>query len=177
MAPAKLDTTQKALVEEHLYLVDQVIKYEFFVSYTNVEMNIEDLTQMGRLALCKAALKYDSKRSFAPFAKTVIRNALFDYARRLKLQNQIFCCINEETEASMSYHQEYSEAEHYLKQLEENSSGAHRRGLYALRMNLDGYTAVDLSKIFGVTPSAVGFWLRNSRESLRTDSDLYQLLS
>ena len=177
MTSSKLDTAQKALVEEHLYLVDQIIKYEFFVSYTNVEMNIDDLTQMGSLALCNAALKYDNKRPFAPFARAVIRNALFDYARRLKLQRQTLCYLTDEMEASLSYHQEYSETEDYLKLLEENASGTSRKGLFALRMNLNGYTAVDLSRIFGVTPSAVGSWLRNSRETLRTDPDLYQLLS
>jgi RNA polymerase sigma factor, sigma-70 family len=177
MTPSKLNYEQQQLVEQHLYLVPIVIKSNFFISKTNVEMNHDDLTQMGNLALCKAALRYDKKRAFPPFAKTVIRNALFDYARRLKLQSQKFCYLSEEVISSLSYSYEYPEIESYLKLLEKNATGTHQKGLYAIRMKSAGFRLVDIAKDLGVTTTTIRSWINHSKKELYNNSSFQNLVS
>lgn len=179
MTNSRLNDYQRILVETHLYLVKQVIRQHFFTSYTNVEMNMDDLTQIGSLALCKAALKYDNERPFPAYAKTVIRNALFDYARRLKLQSQTFCYLSEEAKSSLFYYDCYpdSETENYLLRLEDGASGIQKRKVHAFRMNMAGYSPTDISKLYGVTASAVRIWLKNCKQDLSTDAALIGLLS
>lgn len=177
MTTPKLTASQKALVEEYLPLVQQVIYQHFFVSHTNVEMNLDDLTQLGSLALCKAAQKYDNERPFPAYAKTVIRNALFDYGRRLQLQSKTFCYLSEETESSLFYYDQYPEIEHHLQQLEDMASGQEEKRLHAFRLSLMGYTPTDISKTYGVTASAVRLWLKHCKQELGSNVSLMELLS
>ena len=71
------------LVEAHMALVETVIQRHITVRPDIPGMEHDDLFQVGSLALCHAAQKYDGRCQFSTFAYTVIKNALLDHCRSI----------------------------------------------------------------------------------------------
>lgn len=68
---------EKQLAEDHLDLVPLMVS-ALTRSCPNLPCDeSEELTQVGYLALCRAAMNYDHNRPFEPYAKTAIRHAIF----------------------------------------------------------------------------------------------------
>lgn len=191
----QLNPQQKHLVENHLPLVSQIIKEKIFYDQTIPGMEYHDLYQAGCLALCKAALHYDSQRDFTPYAAASIRHALYDYSRKCSDYHKCVCSL----ETSVSDHSdahtlwdllsdtnpencpltqtEFSEAMNYLKRAEADSSGVVQKGIYSLCQKMTGLTSVEISQQFGVTSNTVRAWISLATKELRTRPELYQLLS
>lgn len=190
-----LTDSQIRLVEQHLHLVGKTICHKLYASPNDIDMDRDELQQVGNLALCMAAIHYDNERPFTPYAKTVIRNALYDHCRKARQKKEMFCSLDRTAAVDMpnddgsrtSYldlvpsHepdlQKEKELFDYLKELEDKASGIHRKGIHAMRLNLAGYNSVEISKIFGVKPNLVRAWMSKAAKKLRKNETLYQLLN
>lgn len=72
-----------SLVEAHMALVETVIRRHITVRPEIPGMEHDDLFQVGSLALCRAAQRYDGRCQFSTFAYTVVKNALLDHCRSI----------------------------------------------------------------------------------------------
>lgn len=75
-----LTPEQQKLVVDNVAIVNKVIadKFEFLYSAANVD--VDEVRQIGKLALCKAAQQYNpSKSKFSTFAYMVVRQDLMEY--------------------------------------------------------------------------------------------------
>ena len=74
-----LNDLQRQRVEDHLALVEQVLRRSISVNESIDGMGHDDLYQEGCIALCRAAVSYrEEMGSFPAYAKVVIRNHLLD---------------------------------------------------------------------------------------------------
>ena len=80
-----LNDLQRRRVEEHLALVEQVLRRSIKTNETVDGMGHDDLYQEGCIALCRAAVSYrEEMGAFPAYARTVIRNYLLDRCREIQ---------------------------------------------------------------------------------------------
>ena len=80
-----LNDLQRQRVEDHLALVEQVLRRSIKTNETVDGMGHDDLYQEGCIALCRAAVSYrEEMGSFPAYAKVVIRNHLLDRCREIQ---------------------------------------------------------------------------------------------
>ena len=80
-----LNDLQRQRVEEHLALVEQVLRRSIKTNETVDGMGHDDLYQEGCIALCRAAVSYrEEMGAFPAYARTVIRNYLLDRCREIQ---------------------------------------------------------------------------------------------
>lgn len=186
---------EKQLAEEHLNLVPQMVA-AMTRSYSNLSVDeSEELTQIGYLALCRAAMNYNTSRPFEPYARAAIRHAIYDYWRDCRRRSQRFCSLDAIPEHEMrattgptgtavwdtssktevcSHSNEY---ETFLRLLEQQQNGILQKGMIALRMQQQGYKSTDLAKIYGVPPNHIRAWQSKARKLLKENKELYALLA
>lgn len=185
-------STWQALVEKNLYLVTKVIRGLSISNSSIPEMNADELYQIGCLALCKAAIHFDEKRPFEPYAKTVIRNALLDQYRLAMRYHQRTCSIYDSTpdtdEIPMETllrsrtgnpESEVLEAETaaYLRMLEGQATGIMSKGIATILLTAKGYNSTDIAQHFGVQPNHIRAWKSKAAAKLRSDKQIHALLS
>ena len=90
-----LNTAQKQLVETSMDLVPQMIRSMTRTSAYVSEEEQQELCQIGYLALCRAAARFDKDRPFLPYARTLIRHAIFDYWRETARDRSMLCSLQE----------------------------------------------------------------------------------
>ena len=74
-----LNDLQRQRVEDHLALVEQVLRRSIKTNETVDGMGHDDLYQEGCIALCRASVSYrEEMGAFPAYARTVIRNYLLD---------------------------------------------------------------------------------------------------
>lgn len=190
-----MNQKQKQLVKEHLDLVPRMVR-ALTRSYSHLSKDeYEELTQTGYLALCHAAVKCNPAKAFAPYAKTAIRNAVYDYWRDSGKRKNAFCSLDAllTTEDGEPYEPLFtllkgntsspeqtmlSQASGiYLEELERTSSNPVRKGIASLRLQQSGYTSTELAAIYGVSPNHVRAWQSRARKQLKQDHELYALLA
>lgn len=185
-------TSWQSLVEKNLHLVSKVIRGLSISNASLPEMNADELYQVGCLALCKAAMRFDDGRPFEPYAKTVIRNALLDQYRLAMRYHQRTCYLSEPlTDADeISFEtllrsstgnpeSEILEAETdaYLQMLEKQSTGIMSKGIATLLLTAKGYNSTDIARHFGVPANHIRAWKSKAAAKLRSDQKLYALLN
>lgn len=70
------------------------IRESIHVNETIYGFGFDDLYQEGCILLCHAAVTYDAALSqFSTYAKTVVRNGLYSYCRRLCSRQRRFCYL------------------------------------------------------------------------------------
>lgn len=71
-----MNEQEKKLVEDHLYLVKNIVRATMSINESIQGLGYDDLFQTGCEALCHAALHYRADRgaTFATFADVVIKN-------------------------------------------------------------------------------------------------------
>lgn len=80
-----LNDLQRQRAEDHLALVEQVLRRSIKTNETVDGMGHDDLYQEGCIALCRAAVSYrEEMGSFPAYAKVVIRNHLLDRCREIQ---------------------------------------------------------------------------------------------
>lgn len=72
-----LNKKQKQLVEKSMDLVPIMIRSMTRTAAYVTEEEQQELCQIGYLALCRSAVGFEEGRSFQPYAKTIIRHAIF----------------------------------------------------------------------------------------------------
>lgn len=180
------------LIEDHLDLVPKMVR-ALTASYTRLpHQEYEELAQTGYLALCHAAAGYDGKRPFIPYARSAIRNAIYDYWRECKKQKAMFCSLDAmlsgdkadehfscpDTRSISPEQQTLSrESTAYLINLENQSSGIIQKGITSLRLQQNGYTSTELARLYGVPSNHIRAWQSKAKKRLRQDPELYALLA
>ena len=80
-----LNDLQRQRVEDHLALVEQVLRRSIKTNEAVDGMGHDDLYQEGCIALCRAAVSYrEEMGAFPAYARTVIRNYLLDRCREIQ---------------------------------------------------------------------------------------------
>lgn len=88
-----LNDLQRQRVEDHLALVEQVLRRSIKTNETVDGMGHDDLYQEGCIALCRAAVSYrEEMGAFPAYARTVIRNYLLDRCREIQSARKICRC-------------------------------------------------------------------------------------
>ena len=88
-----LNELQRQRVEDHLALVEQVLRRSIKTNETVDGMGHDDLYQEGCIALCRAAVSYrEEMGTFPAYARTVIRNYLLDRCREIQSARKICRC-------------------------------------------------------------------------------------
>ena len=90
-----LNKKQKQLVEKSMDLVPIMIHSMTRTATYVTEEEQQELCQIGYLALCRAAVGFEEGRSFQPYAKTIIRHAIFDYWRKIARDRSMLCSLDE----------------------------------------------------------------------------------
>lgn len=186
---------EKRLVEQHLHLVNKIVN-AVTRSYKNLlPEDFEDLIQNGYLALCRAAMNYDGKRDFEPFANTCIRNSIREYWRQHGIPSDI--CISLESSFEQDSNQIYDsailhsnhldnileqsvirkETASLLHELGKNSSNTVRKGIFSLLLQQNGYSSTELANYFGASPNVVRAWQSKAKKALKNCTNLYSLLA
>lgn len=186
---------QKQLVKQHLDLVPRMV-CALTRGYSHLSQDeFDELRQTGYLALCNAAMKYNPAQPFLPYARTAIRNAVYDYWRDCGKRKEVFCSLDAlltmedggQYEQEFAFHKAQSitpeqavismESASYLKKLEYTGGSHLKKGIASLRLQQGGYTSAEVAEIYGVPSNHVRAWQSKARKHLKQDSELYALLA
>ena len=165
------------LVEGNLNIVYQVIKDQIRGSKKIGIFTYEDLVQIGRVGLCKAARSYKpTKAKFNTYAYTVIRNELFDtleYASVHKVPE-----TSEDFDVAMyttPFYDEYEGEmglESLLNTLQSNTTGIVSKGIKALLLNAQGLSYKEIGEMFNTTANNATAWASKARKYLLNNSQI-----
>lgn len=179
----KLYPSQKALVENHLFLVRLVIMQSIHVNETIYGFSYDDLFQEGCIWLCMAAVSYNENLAqFPTYAKKVIRNGLISYCRQMcnKQRRISHLEIGErgeltadgvvlEQEDHFRAYISLLETTSLLESMKNDYHGISRLGIEALELKIRGKRITDIAALYNVPASYVGAWISRSAEKLRND--------
>ena len=173
-----LNKKQKQLVEKSMDLVPIMIRSMTRTAAYVTEEEQQELCQIGYLALCRSAVGFEEGRSFQPYAKTIIRHAIFDYWRETARDRSMLCSSYEDTQTT---HPEKDTNQtlllEHLTQLGTGQSSTIQKGIVALYLQQQGYTSFDLAKHYQVPANRVRAWQSKARKLLQQDDALYALLT
>ena len=186
---------QKQLVTTHLSLVPRMVR-ALTRSFSHLSQDeFDELTQTGYLALCNAAMKCSPSQPFPPYARTAIRNAIYDYWRDCGERKNTFYSLDTllTAEDGSTYESEFmlhksdsltpeqavllKESLAYLERLECAGSDHLKKGIVSLRLQQSGYTSTEVAKLYNVPSNHVRAWQSKARKRLREDQELYALLA
>lgn len=84
-----LSLHQQSLVESHLYIVRDTLRFRIRPIESSTGLGYDDLYQEGCLWLCWAAFSYvEDSAAFATYAKKVVVNGLLSYCRETRNHNK-----------------------------------------------------------------------------------------
>lgn len=178
-----MNIQEQRLVEDHLYLVRNIVLSTMCINEAIQGLGYDDLYQTGCEALCYAAMRYRKDRgaSFATFADVVIKNKLISHCRKItRIQAPIYYLDSPLAEGSEltfadtlqdENNHSLSDAETFflLSVAEKQLSGVSQRGMEALRLKYMGHTGVEIARYYGVRPNHVAAWISRAISKLRTD--------
>lgn len=186
---------EKQLAEDHLDLVPLMVS-ALTRSCPNLPCDeSEELTQVGYLALCRAAMNYDHNRPFEPYAKTAIRHAIYDYWRDCRRRNKRFCSLDalmeKDIDPTAFHHPDFSpdtskdiedaaysgEYFTFLRLLEQQSSGVLQKGMIACKCSNRVIKAQTLRRFIMFRPTISGLGQSKARKVLKENEELYALLA
>ena len=174
------------LVEEHLYLVRNIVLGCMTLNESIQGLGYDDLYQTGCEALCHAAQNYreDGGAAFATFANTAVRNYLLSHCRRVMRIQKPLKYLEEPVEdgsrltyadslADEGWHA-LSDADIFLilSDAESRYSGICRKGIKALQMKCMGHTRKEIAACYGVKPNHVSAWISRAASRLRAENCL-----
>ncbi len=185
----KMTEYQRALVEQHLSVVDWVIRCRINVSSRPL-LTYEDFYQIGCEALCHAAMNYDQQKgSFEVFGSRYVYNAMIDHCRKQNgaAARSVNLLIDEDGDADLF--QFGSEIPDYdaivfgrqlrkcLSACKSRYSGVALRGIEAIELKNLGFSTREIANQYGTTVNNVNAWISRARSKLRNDPELQTLFS
>ena len=180
-----LPDEQQTLVEDHLSVVKWVIYQNIFVNEAVTGLEYDDLYQEGCIWLCRAANSYQAEVSkFSTYAKTVVRNGLYSYCRKINANESRFSRIRIGENGEMiadgqpvmqpdafARHISLMETLELLESRRYAYNGVARLGIEALELKLQGLTVTEIAELYEVPPAHVGAWISRSLQKLRSDTN------
>lgn len=173
---------QRQLVEEHMNLVDRVIKKHFTVS-GGAYMSYEDLYQTGCEALCRAAMYYrPDYGTFYALAQKCIYHAMIDYCRKVNTSKRKITAKDiREIERYYEAHPSFTATTirantlMFLGEYAKRYTGIAQKGVEAMMMKQCGYSSREAAEHFGTTVNNVNAWISRAREKLRKEQEMQNL--
>lgn len=179
-----LNTQEKQLVEDHLYLVKKIVSATMAVNESIQGLGYDDLFQTGCEALCYAATHYSKDRgaTFVTFADVVIKNRLISHCRKVtRLQAPInYLDAPLADDPKLTYADVLPNANDHslsdfeifylLTEAEQHYSGISRKGIEALKLKYKGHTGIEIARYYGVKPNHIAAWISRAITKLRTDN-------
>lgn len=165
-----LNDVQRKQVEENMGLVGKVIKDRVHGMNGLGIYSYDDLFQIGCIGLCKAAAT-DKGGCFSTYAYRLIRNEICSaliYANRRAGKE-----IPMEPEVLSTYETEIVPEQldntltALLDEAERSAAGVTAKGIRALRLMSDGYTAREIGEQMGASANNVTAWVSRARRYLR----------
>lgn len=176
-----LNALQRQRVEDHLPLVEQVLRRSIKTNETVDGMGHDDLYQEGCIALCRAAVSYrEETGAFPPYARTVIRNYLLDRCREIQSarKNMPLMSLDAFSEVGVPepvspFHTEdlisdISSAV-LLSHFRSHYHGTARLGIEAMELQVKGYSCADIAKLYQKEPNYIGACISRAAEKLRRE--------
>lgn len=176
-----LSPQQQSLVESHLHIVRDTIRFRIRPIESNYGLGYDDLYQEGSLWLCWAAYSYKERSaSFPAYAKKVVTNGLLSYCREVKNYNKHFILLEildsgelilPPTDEGCSFPSELDLLEiiDLLKSAELSYQGVAKLGIQSLSCKIQGVGVTEIADTYQVPPSHVGAWISRAASKLRRD--------
>ena len=174
-----LNDAQRKQVEENMGLVGKVIKDKVHGVNGLGIYTYDDLFQIGCIGLCKAAAT-DKGGRFSTYAYRLIWNeicsALIYANRRAGKEVPTEPEILYTYEAEIVPQQTYNTLTDLLDEAERVTSGVTKKGIQAIRLMVNGYTAREIGEQMGASASNVTAWVSRARAFLRSTLELKTLI-
>ena len=183
----KMSAYQRELVEQHLGIVDWVIRCRINVSGRPLQ-TYEDFYQIGCEALCRAAMKYDpAAGTFEAFGSRIVYNALIDHCRK---QNSIAAragdLLRDEDNEPVVFQTRGEEFDYEeltigrlvrdrLEACKRVYSGVALRGIEAIELKALGFSSKEIAERYGTTVNNVNAWISRARSKLFQDPQFQAL--
>lgn len=177
----ELSSQQQSLVESHLYIVRDALRFRIRPIESSIGLGYDDLYQEGCLWLCWAAFSYvDDGAAFATYAKKVVINGLLSYCRETKNHNKHYLQLEinecgdvilpaEEYRGSLQSQIDLLEIIDLLKSAEDSYTGVARLGVQSLAQRVQGFGVTEIANTYQVPVSHVGAWISRASSKLRSD--------
>ena len=177
-----MNEAERALVEAHLGLVETILRRHITPQPETPGMEHDDLFQVGSLALCHAAQRYDGRCQFSTFAYVVVRNALLDHCRRAAgkpvisldkpLPDNEGTLLDVLPDPAPAVPERYAETNDLLRALAcagRRYRGVARKGVKAIEMQIFGYSTQEIAALYGVRYNVVAAWVSRARRMLKSE--------
>lgn len=171
-----LNDVQRQQVEENMGLVGKVIKDKVHgVNWLGI-YTYDDLFQIGCIGLCKAAAT-DKGGCFSTYAYRLIWNeicsALIYANRRAGKEIPTEPEVLGTYEAEIVPEQSDNSLTELLDKAERSAAGVTTKGIRALRLMADGYTAREIGEQMGASANNVTAWASRARRYLKRTVQSY----
>jgi len=177
-----LNEIQRKMVEDNMGLVSAVIKKNVKNINNLGIFTYQDILQIGRLGLSKAAMNYiPGEGKFSTCAYIYIRNEIFnalDYATVRRRKEDIIDVETIIDSITVQYDLEdtASEIEKMLDSAKSQANGVVAKGIDAIRLMADGYTCREIGELMGgVSANNITAWISKARVFLKNDPDISAL--
>jgi len=169
------------LIEANLGLVVQVIRDKVHGANQIGIFTYEDLIQIGRVGLCKAARGYKpGNTKFDTYAYTVIRNEIFDALEYASVRRNYEASEDFDTVLGMTpvYDDPFEDRiglESLLNTLQSKSTGIISKGIKALRLNAQGLSYKEIGEMLGSNDKNATAWASKARKYLLNNPEIIAL--
>ena len=176
-----LNELQRQRVEDHLALVEQVLRRSIKTNETVDGMGHDDLYQEGCIALCRAAVSYrEEMGAFPAYARTVIRNYLLDRCREIQSARKNLPLLSLDAFSEMGAPEPVSpfhtedlisdvSSSTLLSHFKNRYHGTARIGIEAMELRVRGYSCADIAKLYQKKPNYIGACISRAAEKLRRE--------
>ena len=172
-----LNDAQRKQVEDNIGLVGKVIKDKVHGVNQLGIYTYDDLFQIGCIGLCKAAAT-DKGGCFSTYAYRLIWNEICSaliYANRragkeIPTEPEILTTY----EAEIVPRQTDNTLADLLDEAERSSAGITAKGIRAIRLMADGYTAREIGEQMGTSANNVTAWVSRARKYLSIKAGLLE---
>lgn len=166
-----LNDAQRKQVEDNMGLVGKVIKDRVHNVNGLGIYTYDDLFQIGCIGLCKAAAT-DKGGCFSTYAYRLIRNeicsALIYANRRAGKEVPTEPKVLSTYEAEIVPQQTDNTLTDLLDEAEQVTSGVTKKGIQAIRLMANGYTAREIGEQMGASANNVTAWVSRAKRYLRS---------
>ena len=181
-----LNYDQKKMVEDHLTIIDQVIKKKLRIKNGVCGLEYDDLYQIGAIGLCKAAAHYRKMpgAKYETYAFEVVKNTILDHLRNVFRRQDAYTLFLQEKELYIcgNYEIDPDEALHVqitmqaLSDSKERYSDCVKTGIDAIALKVQGYKGVDIADKFGVKQNYLAACISRAQKYLKQDKKFLQMI-
>lgn len=174
-----MDKDKARLVEDNIHVVKAVIKKEIKMNDSDVDLEFNELYQIGCLALCKASITFDETKNtdFFTYAYKLVKNSLLDHCRRVQRKQKHFVdggdgmpeVVYDGSGESYEDAQFWKSFASITKYAKSKYTGVVLKGIEAIEFKALGYNGREIADLYGVKVNHVNAWISKARRKLRDD--------